>query len=626
MGMSQATVATFSGSNLNAAAGDKTVGSITLSTSTMTYNSGLYASSSNKSFTLTASSATISQVVITTNSTNTRYTSANITSCTSCTRNDKVYTCTISPAVATVSCTNSGGGVTITQIVVTYAATVAASNPTITIAQGAQNGNTPLTISSDNASKIYYYWDGTSTAEAKGHAAYGTGATGSSVNTAVENVAGLRYLHAYGYNATGTSDIVTFTFDVTKVKDAAGLAYETSSVSKETGASAFTNTLTNPHSLSVTYSITNNGTGSTINASTGEVTPGSIVGTETITATSEATADYLAGETTYTLTIYSFNGTSIIKVDLTAGSSSASVDVSGTIGGTADVKVQKDTKFGSGHYVGFTLADSKQFKTGDILNVKVTTASENGSIIVYDKKTGADGQTILYNTGVKGVVGENKFVLPSEINNLSTIYICRTTENAWNGFVDYIEVFRPLPSVELNESGYATFYGYANFTVSGATAYKAKLNAGGDALELTSLSGIIPANSAVILVGSADATVTLSYTNETATADMTNNILEGTAVRTTTASLKTKANFYAFDKTDNKFKIYNGTNFPANKAFFQTGGSLAPSAIRIEFEENGATDIKSVEEKETAVKFFDGGRILIMKNGVVYDALGRVIR
>ncbi len=488
------------------------------------------------------------------------------------------------------------------------------------------NGNSNVTVTSTGATTIKYAWKESEVAPESGDYS-SAAATAGAATISAPNVSGTRYLYVKGVKENGNEgNVAHVSYSITKVKDPAGLTYETSSVSKETGASAFTNTLTNPHSLSVTYSITNNGTGSTINASTGEVTPGSIVGTETITATSEATADYLAGETTYTLTIYSFNGTSIIKVDLTAGSSSASVDVSGTIGGTADVKVQKDTKFGSGHYVGFTLADSKQFKTGDILNVKVTTASENGSIIVYDKKTGADGQTILYNTGVKGVVGENKFVLPSEINNLSTIYICRTTENAWNGFVDYIEVFRPLPSVELNESGYATFYGYANFTVSGATAYKAKLNAGGDALELTSLSGIIPANSAVILVGSADATVTLSYTNETATADMTNNILEGTAVRTTTASLKTKANFYAFDKTDNKFKIYNGANFPANKAFFQTGGSLAPSAIRIEFEENGATDIKSVEEKETAVKFFDGGRILIMKNGVVYDALGRVIR
>lgn len=113
--------ATFSGDNLNAAAGDKTVGSITLSTSNMTYSSGLVASSSGKSFTVTTSGdATISQVLITMNGTSNRYNTSSVTNCTSCTRDGSVYTCIISPAVAAVTCTTDGGGVTVTQIVVTY--------------------------------------------------------------------------------------------------------------------------------------------------------------------------------------------------------------------------------------------------------------------------------------------------------------------------------------------------------------------------------------------------------------------------------------------------------------------------------------------------------------------------
>ena len=113
--------ATFSGDNLNAAAGDKTVGSITLSTSNMTYSSGLTASGSGKSFTVTASGdATISQVLITMSGTSNRYNTSSVTNCTSCTRDGSVYTCIISPAVAAVTCTTDGGGVTVTQIVVTY--------------------------------------------------------------------------------------------------------------------------------------------------------------------------------------------------------------------------------------------------------------------------------------------------------------------------------------------------------------------------------------------------------------------------------------------------------------------------------------------------------------------------
>ncbi|MBQ7672755.1 MAG: hypothetical protein IJS49_06735, partial [Paludibacteraceae bacterium] len=51
---------------------------------------------------------------------------------------------------------------------------------------------------------------------------------------------------------------------------------------------------------------------------------------------------------------------------------------------------------------------------------------------------------------------------------------------------------------------------------------------------------------------------------------------------------------------------------------------LAPS--RILFNENGATGIENVEGQEKAVKFIENGQIYIRKDGVVYDAMGRVIR
>lgn len=59
-------------------------------------------------------------------------------------------------------------------------------------------------------------------------------------------------------------------------------------------------------------------------------------------------------------------GGSFIIVTLNGGTSAT---VTGTIGGTADVNVQSDKKFGSGHYAGFTLAGGNTFHTGDIINV-----------------------------------------------------------------------------------------------------------------------------------------------------------------------------------------------------------------------------------------------------------------
>lgn len=115
-----ATTATFEGTNLNVASEPKTVGAITLSTTNMTYQNGLYASGASKTFTLTASETTISQVLITMSGTNSRYQASNITNCTSCTLNGSVYTCTFSTPQTTISFTNNGGGVTITKLEVTY--------------------------------------------------------------------------------------------------------------------------------------------------------------------------------------------------------------------------------------------------------------------------------------------------------------------------------------------------------------------------------------------------------------------------------------------------------------------------------------------------------------------------
>ncbi len=115
------TEVSFLATNLNAQVG-RTIGSISLSTSNMTYSNanGLNASGGGKTFTLTANGgATISQILIT-STTGSRYKAANITNCTSCTREGNVYTCTISPAASEVACKNSDGGLNITRIDVTY--------------------------------------------------------------------------------------------------------------------------------------------------------------------------------------------------------------------------------------------------------------------------------------------------------------------------------------------------------------------------------------------------------------------------------------------------------------------------------------------------------------------------
>lgn len=70
-------------------------------------------------------------------------------------------------------------------------------------------------------------------------------------------------------------------------------------------------------------------------------------------------------------------------------------------------------------------------------------------------------------------------------------------------------------------------------------------------------------------------------------------------------------------------------NISADKAYLaltSESALAAPSLLRIVEEDQNATDIESIEANEKVVKFIENGRILILRDGITYDALGRVIR
>lgn len=112
-------------------------------------------------------------------------------------------------------------------------------------------------------------------------------------------------------------------YSVTRNKEDAGLAYAVTEIEKNIDDAAFTNALTNPHSLAVTYSSSAKVV-ATIDES-GEVT---IVGmgTTTIKATFAGDAAYSAGEASYTLKV---NDPSLTKVTFDATTDIATVNAEG---------------------------------------------------------------------------------------------------------------------------------------------------------------------------------------------------------------------------------------------------------------------------------------------------------
>ena len=115
-----------------------------------------------------------------------------------------------------------------------------------------------------------------------------------------------------------------------------GLAYGTASVTKTYGADAFTNTLTNSHSVAVTYSSSDE-TVATVNGS-GQVTilkAGSTTITASSAAQTVAAVSYCADEASYTLTVNKASISPTLTYDpaaVTVGSTLTSFTLSGNSG------------------------------------------------------------------------------------------------------------------------------------------------------------------------------------------------------------------------------------------------------------------------------------------------------
>lgn len=122
---------------------------------------------------------------------------------------------------------------------------------------------------------------------------------------------------------TYCADNASYTLTV-NASTAAGLAYGTSTIKKDVGDDAFTNTLTNSNSLSVTYSSSDEDVATV--ASDGTVTI-KAAGTTTITASSDqqkiTSTCYAAGSATYTLTVYPVYTVSYNAMGGTCGTESA---------------------------------------------------------------------------------------------------------------------------------------------------------------------------------------------------------------------------------------------------------------------------------------------------------------
>lgn len=172
-------------------------------------------------------------------------------------------------------------------------------------------------------------------------------------------------------------------------------------------------------------------------------------------------------------------------------------------------------------------------------------------------------------------------------------------------------------------------YAVAAGNFSGATFYSI-IDKDETSVSLQSVSALEAGKPYIFQASSSTLTAYLDNNSNAAVAGIDNG-LHGTLVNLDFAT--------PFD-VENTYIIYNNqvrkasalSGVDANRAYIEmdeiTTRSLAPGRpiIMMPLEPSNATDIKAIEDSEKIVKFIENGKLFIMKDGIVFDALGRIVK
>lgn len=181
-------------------------------------------------------------------------------------------------------------------------------------------------------------------------------------------------------------------------------------------------------------------------------------------------------------------------------------------------------------------------------------------------------------------------------------------------------------SISVNNSNYRTLCLPYAATLENATAYSiSAINT--NSISITPVNGLAAATPYIIKPTIENGTVTATYSGnpiakQVATANIVGNL------NATPIVVDPNGNNYVLSANELHKVVSGGEVTVAQyKAFFYFEGGLAGApALRIIEEENNATNIQNIEGNEAAVKFIENGKLFIKKNGVVYDAVGTVVR
>ena len=204
------------------------------------------------------------------------------------------------------------------------------------------------------------------------------------------------------------------------------------------------------------------------------------------------------------------------------------------------------------------------------------------------------------------------------------------TGNPWSEF-KHVPIVTARQDPDHEDVYYHTFYhGTVAYALpAGVGAYVATIS--GDALNLTKIAeagDVIPANTAVILKSSVSS-YEMVPSNETPVTITATNHLHGVDVAT-----DAPANCYVLSgkASDNSvtgvgFYQYSTSNqLGAHKAYVVISGGVAQAPKRLRFVFDSTQDLESQETSAKSQKILRDGQLIILRNGVEYNANGQIIK
>ena len=260
---------------------------------------------------------------------------------------------------------------------------------------------------------------------------------------------------------------------------------------------------------------------------------------------------------------------------------------------------------------------------GAVENAAVFTTTNPTSKGTGSTKFSGDGDSQAYINGnddanlVRFVNGEGAWINVQSAGEGTPKY--NTGEGGWT--IHYVYEIAKVEefTVNISDAQFATFYAQENVVLpENATAYIIDGVKDNNWLNLVEVTGVLPANTGIILYSENPAECKLTVTDDAATANVENNKLAGTVYNSYIAKEENNAYYILSKDTNGNVGMYNpilGTNTArfkngANKAYLVLPATVENPAAYYSFRFPGTTGIGEVKTENGEVK-------------TVYDLTGR---